>query len=261
MRDEISVFLMVGIVISFCSLTTLAKAEEQKAQSYVAVEWILKPGKAGDFEASWKEGVDECKKQNYYLPIYAYSMDDFHFCALYPVEIYSGIDDFSRAYIDHAKKMGMEKLQKIREPEYASIEYSRVFLIRYRSDLSYIPDKPRLKPEDANFIYIALCYVKPGKENEFEKICKERVTLDKSINRADGYDTFVGDIGTEMPFYFWVARTKNPADFWRQDEEYAKKAGEEKIMELWNRTIALCRKLEYKTGWFRPELSYIPKEK
>lgn len=253
--------ILLCFVVSLCASTTFAQGEEQKAKSYVVMEFVIKPGKIADFEASWKEGIDECKRHHYYLPIYTYSMDDFHFYAFYPVPLYSGIDDFFHAYAEFVKKIGMEKLQKIHEREYASIYYYRMFLIRYKADLSYAPESPRLKQEEANFMYWPFCYVQPGKESEFEKICKEWVDLDKSVNRPNGWDTYVGDIGTDMPFYFWTARARSAADFWSQDEKYVKKVGEEKLMKLWSKTMALLRKFEYKTGWFRPDLSYIPKEK
>jgi hypothetical protein len=105
------------------------------------------------------------------------------------------------------------------------------------------------------------CYILPGKESEFENICMEWVELDKEVNRSDGYDTFVVEMGKEMPLYFWTVRGISAADFHKQQEIYGTKAGE-KAMELWTKkTLVLIKKLEDKTGWFRPDLSYIPKEK
>ncbi|MBN1221827.1 MAG: hypothetical protein JXB23_01170 [Candidatus Aminicenantes bacterium] len=156
--------------------------------------------------------------------------------------------------------MGEEKIQEMHKQHGDTIEHQKSYFIRYSPELSYTSENPRFKPEEANFMYIPHLYVKPGKESEFEELCKEWVTLDTSVNRADSYDLFVGDIGTEMPFYFWVARAKSAADFYKQQEIYGAKGGD-KIMDLWNRTMALCRKYDEESGYFRPDLSYIPKEK
>ncbi len=256
----IPLVILLCFVVSLCASTALAQAEGQKAQSYVVMEFVIKPGKIADFEASWKEGIDECKRQNYYLPVYAYLMDDFHFYAFYPMQLYSGIDDFFNAYADYAKKMGMEKLQKIHEREYASIEYYKMFLIRHRSDLSYTLESPRLKPEEKGFIFWDFYYIQPGMEKEFEELNKEWVALYKNNNIPDEYDFYVGDIGTEMPVYFYAESGKSNVDFWTQHRERWRLFGEEGD-DLWERIIVLVRKREMKTGGYRADLSYKPKEK
>jgi hypothetical protein len=67
-------------------------------------------------------------------------------------------------------------------------------------------------------------------------------------------------MGAEMPLYFWAVRGKSAADFYNQQEIYGSKIGEN-AMELWNRTVALFRKFEDKTGMYRPDLSYFSTEK
>ena len=51
MRGKSFVFLL-GLVFCFCVLSSLAQAEEQKAESYVVMEFVVKPGKIADFEAA-----------------------------------------------------------------------------------------------------------------------------------------------------------------------------------------------------------------
>ena len=64
MRGKALVSLL-GLVFCLCVLSSLTQAGGQKAQSYVVIEFVVKPEKIADFEAAWKEGIDECKKQNW----------------------------------------------------------------------------------------------------------------------------------------------------------------------------------------------------
>jgi len=80
------------------------------------------------------------------------------------------------------------------------------------------------------------------------------VDLYKSKNISNGWNTFIGDIGTDMPFYFWTASGKSAADFWSQGEKETKILGEEEVMKLEQKDMALYRKYESKTGRPRPDL-------
>jgi hypothetical protein len=50
------------------------------------------------------------------------------------------------------------------------------------------------------------------------------------------------------------------ADLWSQAEKRHQAMGKE-LPDLWWKAMDTIRKFEFKTGWFRPDLSYIPKEK
>ncbi len=78
-------------------------------------------------------------------------------------------------------------------------------------------------------------------------------------NITDGWNTFSGSFGTEQPVYIWIMNGKDPADFWNQSKVNNEILGEEADI-LWEKTLKVLRKYEYKTGWFRPELSYTLKE-
>ncbi|NIM59870.1 MAG: hypothetical protein GTO16_13165 [Candidatus Aminicenantes bacterium] len=63
-----------------------------------------------------------------------------------------------------------------------------------------------------------------------------------------------------MPLYIGFATGKSASDLfihWEKQQELEAEEGK----ALWEKTWAVCRKFETKTGWFRPDLSYIPKEK
>jgi hypothetical protein len=93
----------------------------------------------------------------------------------------------------------------------------------------------------------------PGKEGEFEAINKE-------WNARDPFYTWVGDLGTKMPVYVWVEYAESVADYAVAEEKFWKAMGEEGAA-LSKRTRALIKKMESKTGRYRPDLSYEPKSK
>jgi hypothetical protein len=255
-----SLVLLFSVVFCLCALPNLDQAEEQKAQMFMVENISVLPSKVSDFESHVKTIQKFANEYKFPYPIYVYNMDDYSYFYVIPVKNFADIDDFNKAKMEWIERMGQENLMSIFKSGEGSYKHLRWFIIRHRPDLSYTSDEPRFKSEEANYLYIPLSYVKTGKESEFEEICKKWVAYDTSVNRADSYDLFVGDIGTEMPFYFWVARAKSAADFFNQSEIYGTKIGEE-FTDLWNRTLALCRKFDVKTGMFRPDLSYIPKEK
>lgn len=72
--------------------------------------------------------------------------------------------------------------------------------------------------------------------------------------------TYMGDLGTRMPVYVWFEYGKSAADYAAAEERFWKAMGEEGAA-LSNKTRALIKKIESKTGRYRPDLSYAPKTK
>ena len=100
----------------------------------------------------------------------------------------------------------------------------------------------------------------PGKEGEFEAINKEWIALSGAKKARDPFHTWAGDLGTKMPVYVWVEYGKSAADYAVTEEKFWKAMGEEGAA-LSKRTRALIKKMESKTGRYRPDLSYEPKSK
>ena len=89
---------------------------------------------------------------------------------------------------------------------------------------------------------------------------KKWVTLFKEKNIEGGFNTYMGEMGTDNPFYFWAEFGKSAADFFTWNEKEFEMLGDE-VMPLWMKTLGLLRNYESKGGMFRPELSYIPEKK
>jgi hypothetical protein len=61
-------------------------------------------------------------------------------------------------------------------------------------------------------------------------------------------------------FYLFWENGETQAHLWNQAEKRHEAVGQELFNLFWE-LMQTCRKFEMKGGWFRPNLSYIPKEK
>ncbi len=262
MRDKSLLSLLV-IVFCFCFQFTLAQAAEEKAQLYFFEDVVVKPSMVSVHEASIKEMAAHSSKHKYPYPWYAYSTDDFHYYYVFLVDNLAEIDNIFEKWDDLAKKVPEEQWQSMLKKYWSAYEYSKWGIFRYRANLSLVPEKSRLESEEAKFRYWGLCYVKPGMRIEFEDVFKKIKALYKSKNLKNidyGWKLYMGDIGTDMPFYFFLHSGMSAADFWSEAEKRHEAMGQE-LFDLWWKAMKTTRKFESKTGWFRPELSYIPNKK
>ncbi|MEE8179531.1 MAG: hypothetical protein V3T89_00215 [bacterium] len=256
MRGKVSIFLMVGFVVSLCATTTLAQVEEQKATLFLFWDVLVNPSKVVEYEAATKEEVALYSKHKFPYPWSSASTDDFHYYFLIPVDKFADIDNIYKALNETQRKMGAE-YQALMKRFSGTYEYIHMYMWYLNHDLSYTPENPRLKVEEEKNIYYTYLYFKPGMEKEAEEIAKKWKALYKSKNISDRYYLWVGDIGTDMPVYCVLGGGKSAADFFSQAEKNDKLLGEE-AMALWEKTLKLCRKIEQKTGRPRPDLSLIP---
>jgi hypothetical protein len=256
MKNKVLALLVLGLLLSLLALPTLSQPQEQKSQLFYIVDVVARPANAMKFEAALKQE----NELGYPYPTTVYSSDDFHYYILLPIEGYAGIDKMNKAESDWMAKIG-DKYQAILKTVEGAFESYGYGVIRLRPELSYVPKKPRVKPEEVKFLYWGMAYVEFSKIKEFEDIWKQWVDLFKSKACSMGFTMYSLEMGTDMPFYFWAVGGKSATEFWIADEKVSKMLGEDKTKELWNKTLACLRKYEDKTGMPRPDLSNTPKEK
>jgi hypothetical protein len=260
MRSKISIVLIVGFVVSLCALTTLAQEEEQKDQLLFVNEFTVKPSMAEEFEACLKERVAFGTQHKHPYSVMTYSLNDFHYNLVWSLENYADITSWDKAVEELKEKVGEEQWQALNKRMVNSYEYYNSSMIYLVPELSYTPENPRLKPEEGNFIFWDIYYIHPGKATEFEEIIKKFMSIFKDKKMTEGINVLVGDIGTDNPVYAFSGSAKDEADFYVHNDKMWELLGEEGEM-LFEKMLPLVRKNEVKQGWFRPELSYMPKEK
>ena len=246
-------FLLVSFML--CGSFIISAQEKQtQAQRFIFWDEIVKPSMVTEYEAGVKKQVALFSKYKSQYPWNAYSTNDFHYYYVTPVENSADIDKVSDAFDAMEKNMGKEQSQAMRKNFEGTLESHDKGMVRHLPELSYIPENPRVKADEINFIYWGFCYLKFGKEKQFGDNFKKWVNLYKRNNIADGWDTYVLEMGRDLPLYVWSSVGKNAADFWSMSEKHNEALGDE-ANALWNETLSLLRKFEYKTGMPRPELS------
>lgn len=260
MKGIISIFITIALFLTPCALTILAQTDERPAQILLINEAGIKPSMISEREAISKEVLTLLIKHNFAFSIYTFSTEDFHNYYVYPLKNYADMDKLGKSRLELVKKVGETKFMALMKRSHSTFEYSRWFLLRFRPDLFFTPENPRLQPKERNFFLLDILFLQPGKENEFEEILKEFLALCKSKSISEEFKIFAGDLGLNVPVYIISLFAKNASDSWSRIEKMWELLGKEGGV-LYRKMMPLVRKREFKQGWFRPDLSYIIEEK
>ncbi len=254
------ILLILGLALFLGTWPAQSRSQEPQPQLYLMGDFLVDVSKAAEYEAALKEIMAALEKHKFPFSVYVYATDDCHYYAIYPLKSYADIDLWFKAWDDLHQKMSPEKLQAL-HGRIVAAELERVYTFwRFRPDISFLPEKERLKPEEIGYCTWDYVWVIPGKEAEFEAINKEWIALSTAKKARDPFLTYLGDLGTKMPVYVWFEYGKSAADYTATEEKFWKAMGEEGAA-LSKRTRALIRRMESKTGRARPDLSYWPKSK
>jgi len=259
MRCKTLFLLVIAIIITFWGIIALPQAEEQKAHFSIIEEVVIKPTMLIEYEMHVREVIALIAKYEFPFPVYVYMTNDLHYIFAYPVENLADIENFYKAFGEMQKKMGAEKWDSLLKSAEGTIESYQYSVFRYMPELSYVPEEPRLKMEESNFIWLEYNYIKFGKEKEFEEMQKKLAELYKSKNITDGWQIYSGFIGAQMPLYVSIERAKDGADWFMQHGKINKLIEKEGIA-LKRKALTFYRKIDSKMATFRPDISYIPKK-
>lgn len=253
------VFLFLAVCV--LALSIAATAQEKKPQLYFIEDYVVKPSMVPQFEAALKDLIATVyKPYNWPWPMETYSTEDFHYYFLYPFKNMAEIDKAFAVFSEILGKFGEQKWDALNRKMGGASEYYKQGTVTLSPELSYIPEKPRLKPEEMKFVYWGFCYVMPGREKEFEAQFKKIVALYESKKIDHGFKCWIGGLGTDLPFYFLSETGKSTADLFLTEEKVMKLVNPD-ITTIWNEMLGMMRKYEFKTGWIRPNLSFAPEAK
>jgi hypothetical protein len=251
---------ILGLIIILGILPAAIRSEEAQPQLYLMGDFLVDTSRVAEYEAAIKDVLASLEKHGFPFRLDTYSTDDCHYYIVYLLKNYADADLLFKAWAELAQKMGPENLQALHR-RIITAEIERIFQFwYYRPDISFLPEKERLKPEEIGHYTWDFVWLIPGKEAEFEAVNKEWITLSTAKKARDPFLTYRGDLGTKMPVYVWLEYGKSAADYAATEEEFWKSMGEEGAA-LSRKTRALIRRMESKTGRYRPDLSYAPKNK
>ena len=262
MKTKKIISLLIIFMIGSCSLFSYGQEEKPESQTFLVWDEIVKPSKVAEYEKAFKHAIDLWKEYSNRYPLYVFNTEDFHYYFVIPIKSLDDIDDVFAASEELAKKMGKEKFGEMHDMFTGTYEYAIPMIIHSRPDLSFIPKNMAENVEEVNFRYWGFCYGIPGMEKEIETAFKKFVELYSANEIPNGWETYMGSIGTETPYYFYVESGKSQGEFWNLIEEINQKHPEmsKEAMNVWGKLLTSLRKFETKTGWFRPDLSYIINE-
>ena len=255
MKKNRAIILVLGLAVCLGAWPTQAISQEDQPHLYLMGDYLVDVSKVAEYEAAVKELMQNLEKHKFPFSSYVYNTDDSHYYAIFPLKDYGDTDRWFKAWGELAQKMGQEKLQAIHSRIVAAEIERRYIYWRFRPDISFLPEKERLKPEEIGYYTWDYVWLIPGKEAEFEAINKEWIALSAAKKARDPFLTYMGEIGTRMPVYCWFEYGKSAADYTATEEQFWKSMGEEGAA-LSRRTRALIRRMESKTGRARPDLSY-----
>ena len=247
----------VLVACTFGVVSLVPAGEKEEGKLYFIEEVTVKPDGVAAYEAAIKGFTTVLAEHGFPYSFEAYATDDYHYYNVYPIKDLADVDALYKSWMKFLESWGWDKYEEMEKQISGSYETNRFMLSRSRPDLSYMPEQHPYDPDKSNYLLWGYCYVKPGKERAFEKNFKEFVTLFTAKEVPFGWNTWQGDLGTEMPLYIYVEHAASPAAFWTDVEKATAKVADESEA-LWNETLSMLRRYDVKTGKNRPELSYRP---
>ncbi len=260
MRNRISIFLALALIATFLSVTALAQEKEQKPQLFVVWDEVVHPSTIMAYEAGLKAWKDLNAKYKFPYPVMVYRTTDNHYYTLLPIEKLADIEKLEKFWTEIKEKGGKEyeeeeaQLQKHFAGSYESGTFG---VIALRTDLSYIPENPRVKEEEIDFVWWNYYYVKTGMEKKAEEIAKEWQALWKSKEITDGFYVYQPLMWSDLPVIVAVGGALNQTDYFTNLEKNTALMGDE-YLALTKKTMDVCRRFEQKYGRIVKELCYIP---
>jgi len=252
-------FAIFTILVMFVFyLTSFAQDDPERYQGYIVWEDAVFPSEVGNYEKATKLQMELFAEQHFPKPVWLFTTSDFTCYWVFAIDKYADVDtlydEFGKIFKDVP-----EKSKAIEEAFAGTHQSTKAWTFVWDRDLSFNPEAADSTDEENNFRFWGFCYVKKGEMDEMKEVFKEWVEISSAHNLKQPFNTFSADIGIEAPFLFWVSEGKNAADFFTTNAKEMNMLGEEGIKQYMKQR-KLMRKYEEKLGYFRPDLSYIPKE-
>ena len=254
-----TITLILGLWFSlFQPALKAAQDAPSPPQLYLMADIQVEVARVPEYESAFKALIAALEKSGFSMDFYTYVTDDSHYYVICGLERgYGSVDGLQKAWRDAAADMGLPTFQAL-QARMAAGEISRTMRFwTLRTDLSFLPSPERLKPGEAGYYTWDYVWLIPGKEAEFEALNREWISLSADRGARDPFMTYQGGYGNDEPVYVWFEYGKSAADYAAAEEAYWALMGDAGA-DLSKRTRALIRRLDAKTGRYRPDLSYAP---
>jgi hypothetical protein len=156
------------------------------------------------------------------------------------------------------EKVGPQKFMDLMKSAMASVESQDMGYLALRPDLSFKPEMVGFDPAKPMRHY-TLLYVVPGQEMAFEAVGAKYQALYTKHGIERGWRLYKYMSGADLPAYLVVESAADEHDHHKMNAEIDEVLGEEG-QALFAEVGATLRRVETRTGWVRPDLSYPPME-
>jgi hypothetical protein len=251
--------MILGLCFALFQPGLIAAQDAPSLPLYLMADVQVEVAKVPEYEASFKALIAALGESGFPVVFDTYATDESHYYIIYGLEKgYASVDGLHTAWRDAAAKIGPSRFQAL-HARMADCELGRIMRFwTFRTDLSFLPSPERLKPAEIGYYVWDYVWLVPGKEAEFEALNREWQSLSSAHKARDPFMTYQGGYGNEEPVYVWFEYGKSAADYALAEENFWRsmgRAGEDLSM----RTRAVIRRIDTKTGRYRPDLSYAPR--
>jgi len=213
------------------------------------------PSKSVQYNNTSAEFAKVLREQNIpELAAFAHMQEGYHYLWVTPIENFAALDENPWSKLE--EKIGKEAFDALFAGYDGTYTAHRSYFVKYRDENSYVPeggdwdDETTYRRWDYN-------WVNPDMAEEATAISKEWAELHKSKGAPHGYRVYTGGIGTDVPLIIVFRWAKGPAEMVAQMAENSEVLGEE-AAALWARTASMLTKTDSKSGWYLPDISYVP---
>lgn len=227
--------------------------EEKQDQLWFCWEATVHPEKQKQFVEMHLDFYSKIKESGFPYAIYTWTDGKFGYYFFYPVDSYDDKIGIWKELGEAISLWGEENFMGMWE----TMQSHRTYFLLAPSDLSYVPDQPRLDVMDMPYAFWDVLYIKPGKEMEFEEELKKMQAILKETNFDDPVLMLKGDIGYEGSVCIGALKGKDVSDFRAQNKKMWELLGEEG-RSIFRNLMSMLRKRDFKEFWYMEKLTYIP---
>lgn len=160
-------------------------------------------------------------------------------------------------FADLAAKAGQEKTNAVMSGFGGKYNSHIDYIAIYHPDLSYKSEQ--LQEEGNIYREWQFFYYNEINQDKMIGLAKEWKKLYEEKNIDVGYTMYTNGLGHEGPVIVVHRWAKNPVEMAQNNQKINELLGDEG-RELWERTMKLGYRIEDKSGWLMPNLSYIPQQ-
>lgn len=259
MNKKIS-FVMAAVLCAVCMGFAMAQQEDKapKPELFLISIAHVKPAMTKQYEDAVKEIISELVDYNVdpakvnFQTVFG---SELGYVFVRPMENFGAMESMRQNWEEATQSIGQERFEALfAKVNAAVVSRERIHTV-HRSELSYTPENPALKPEDVKFINYTFMYITPGAEETFEEVAKEFVAIYQKNNIDAGWNIYQSVTGTDLPLFVIIEPGKSRAEFAAQEERIEAMLAEQ-TKELALKVRSCIRRVEKKEGHPRPDLSY-----